>query len=290
MKQRQHRGQGSRPHGYNRNQQQDSGRQRSRPPTARQVVQALELSDWSERWNEYRRAPHRTAPTYQLPLSRTFTALPLHSALPRAQSTLLTLLRTEKIGFNDFLAQRDVPNVHPECECGWVRQTPKHIVVRCPLLPGRESLWRAAGTPSYDEAINDPRGAAAITAWLLSNCGPHRLAQFTVAKEIFLKNKPRAAPVSPFRSGGRGHHSCPPPGPLPWSLPFHGCFFGVSTRFFWEQYTWLSFVIGRFFSFFLVLWAVFLWGSANMSGARPFLFLAECCKLIFWDCHCRGPA
>ena len=91
--------------------------------------------------------------------------------------------------------QRDVPDVHPECECGWPRQAPKHVVVNCPLLPGRESLWAAAGTPSYDAAIHDPRGAAAITAWLLSNCGPNRLAQFTVAKDLFCKNKPHAAPL-----------------------------------------------------------------------------------------------
>ena len=50
------------------------------------------------------------------------------------------LIRTGAIGLNDFLAARNVPNITPECECGWVRQTPKYIVVYCPYLGGREQI------------------------------------------------------------------------------------------------------------------------------------------------------
>ena len=49
--------------------------------------------------------------------------------LSRAKSSILTQLRTGAIGLNDFLAAQNVPNITPECECGWVRQTPKYIVI-----------------------------------------------------------------------------------------------------------------------------------------------------------------
>ena len=41
-------------------------------------------------------------------------------------------LRTEKIGLNDFLFTRRVPDVtSPRCECGERRQTVAHILLRC---------------------------------------------------------------------------------------------------------------------------------------------------------------
>jgi hypothetical protein len=41
-------------------------------------------------------------------------------------------LRTEKIGFNDFLFTRSVPDVtSPRCDCGERRQTVAHILLRC---------------------------------------------------------------------------------------------------------------------------------------------------------------
>ena len=73
--------------------------------------------------------------------------------LSRAKSFILTQLRTGAIGLNDFLAAWNVPNITPECECGWVRQTPKHIVVHCPYLGGREQMWIRAGTLNYNRAL-----------------------------------------------------------------------------------------------------------------------------------------
>jgi len=73
--------------------------------------------------------------------------------LSRAKSFILTQLRTGAIGLNNFLAARNVPNITLECECGWVRQTPKHIVVYCLYLGGREQMWTRAGTLNYNRAL-----------------------------------------------------------------------------------------------------------------------------------------
>ena len=73
--------------------------------------------------------------------------------LSRAKSSILTQLRTGAIGLNDFLAVWNVPNITPEYECGWVHQTPKHIVVHCLYLGGKEQMWTRAGTLNYNRAL-----------------------------------------------------------------------------------------------------------------------------------------
>ena len=175
-----------------------SGTDPPEKPATSSAIRELEFRDWAERWEEYRTAPGRTAPTYNSPLCRQNSIPVLHRGFPRAQSSLLTLLRTEKIGFNDFLARQNVPNVHPACECGWSRQTPQHVVVHCPLMAPRTSLWEAAQTRNYHVALSTPHGAAAITSWLLRQCGPQRLAQFQVARELFQTHAPISAPLNPW--------------------------------------------------------------------------------------------
>ena len=78
--------------------------------------------------------------------------LHLHQGLSKRHSALLVQLRTEKIGFKDFLFNRRVPNVtDPMCDCGEGRQTVTHILLRCRKLrdlrkqehgrfPGRHNL------------------------------------------------------------------------------------------------------------------------------------------------------
>ena len=120
----------------------------------------------------------------------------LHKGLSRAKSSILTQLRTQAIGLNDFLATRNVPNVTPECECGWVRQTPKHIVVHCPYLRGREQMWTKAATLDYNVALQTKQGAEAVTSWLLSRCNRLRLPQFRVAKELAGKQQETRHPLT----------------------------------------------------------------------------------------------
>ena len=61
------------------------------------------------------------------------------------EKELATLLRTEVIGFNDFLHRVGVPNVEARWPCGWEWQTPKHVVMSCPGLAGRDRMLSAAG-------------------------------------------------------------------------------------------------------------------------------------------------
>jgi hypothetical protein len=83
----------------------------------------------------------------------------LHAPLSKPESTMAT----EAIRLNDFLHQVGVPDVEAGCSCGWERQTPKHVVMFCPNLSGRER----AGTTDYSTLLNTKKGLRAVTSWLI---------------------------------------------------------------------------------------------------------------------------
>jgi hypothetical protein len=83
---------------------------------------------WIAKWRKDTkgRATYRHTPT------PTKKVLQLHEGRPKRESALLIQLRTEKIGFNDFLFNRRVPDVtSPRCDCGARRQTVAHVLLYC---------------------------------------------------------------------------------------------------------------------------------------------------------------
>ena len=48
------------------------------------------------------------------------------------------------------------------------RQTPKHVVLLCPLRTNREAMLLAAGTDNYNILLLTQRGLKAVTQWLTS--------------------------------------------------------------------------------------------------------------------------
>ena len=65
--------------------------------------------------------------------------LDLHGNLAKAESSLAVQVRTEKIGFAQFLHRLRVLAVtSPACDCGWHSQTAKHIAWYCHLRPHRQ--------------------------------------------------------------------------------------------------------------------------------------------------------
>jgi hypothetical protein len=110
---------------------------------------------WISAWREEKkgRATYRHTPT------PTKKVLQLHERLSKRESALLVQLRTEKIGLNDFLFARRVPDVtSPRCDCGARRQTVAHILLYCNKrrnlrnrifanLSGRDNIRTILGTP-----------------------------------------------------------------------------------------------------------------------------------------------
>jgi hypothetical protein len=168
------------------------------------VIREWITSKWEESWNTYRDGritrsgvTNPVAPPTLLNglFEAPGSACPLlYQKLTRAQASLLIQLRSEKVGFNNFLALRQVPDKLPQCECGWHSQTPRHIVISCPLLDARDTMWAQAGTTDYDTALGTQQGAAAVTTWLM---GTGKLAQFRVAYRLENSGPP---PTEPLRS------------------------------------------------------------------------------------------
>ena len=163
-------------------------------PLPRSVWQAYQLAEqWCwERWHQLHGGPPPTTQTQDpdpgggdnwKPSKMPYrSALRLHAGLSKAQSSILTQVRTGEIGLAAFLCKRRVPGFPtPACSCGAPWETAKHVVLDCPrLLRARRSLYLAAATTDYQALTSQPRPTAALTAWILRQ---GILPQFSWAQE-----------------------------------------------------------------------------------------------------------
>ena len=109
-------------------------------------------------------------------------ALQLHASLPKPHSSLLTQIRTGKIGLVAFLHKCWVPGFKsPACPCGWQWETAKHVILNCPRFTReRWQLRQVIPSTDFQRLTTDPRAAAVVTAWFLRL---DLLPQFTWARE-----------------------------------------------------------------------------------------------------------
>ena len=119
--------------------------------------------------------------------------LRLRADLPKPYSSLLTQIRTGKIGLAAFLHQRRVPGVDsPACPCGWRWETAKHIILNCPrFTQQRWQLRQQVPSTDFQQLTSNPRAAAVVTKWFLSL---DLLSQFSWASEQLLS--PPLPPLS----------------------------------------------------------------------------------------------
>ena len=132
---------------------------------------------WKSTWATYQnRIP---LPTEAQQASLDKKRLKIHSNLAKAESSLATQIRTEKIGLANFLFNRRVPNVNsPACICGWPRQTAKHVIMHCQLIDGRNELFNQVKTNNYRTIIENSAKLKKLTAWLMR---ADILKQFSIA-------------------------------------------------------------------------------------------------------------
>ena len=135
-----------------------------------------------DRWNEHAYGMQRHRPTAQESEWK-FSVRAIHKGLSKAESSMATLLRTEKIGLNQFLYQRRVPGVvSPACECGWHKQTTKHVIIHCPTYAqGRAQMYHEAGTSQYREILTTSKGVRVVTRWAIRS---GILQMFRLAREL----------------------------------------------------------------------------------------------------------
>jgi hypothetical protein len=103
-------------------------------------------------------------------------ALEKHTGLRKHESSLLTQIRTGKIGLRAFLFDRKVPDINtPRCSCGYARETAAHLVLNCPdVEEDRERLRATLRTNPMQNSIDFRRAtesndtAAVLVRWVLS--------------------------------------------------------------------------------------------------------------------------
>ena len=89
--------------------------------------------------------------------------LKIHKVLKKAESSLLTQIRTGRIGLNSFHNKRKVPGFDsPLCACGTAEQTVQHVLDCDFLNTNRNELLRAEGSTNLKVLLRTKKGTRAL--------------------------------------------------------------------------------------------------------------------------------
>ena len=117
--------------------------------------------------------------------------------MTKAQSSLYTQVKTDHIGFRDYLFSRKVPGViTPWCACGEARETAFHVICECSGCDeedddadddGEEEVEKPQAIADLrtrkdlEIALEDPEASREITRWLMAT---GRLPEFALAQRL----------------------------------------------------------------------------------------------------------
>ncbi len=140
---------------------------------------------WNQRWEKYR---ERVADVNATPAQRSHLSnktVKMRDGLQKAESTLATHIRTERIGLNAYLHSRNVPGTDsPRCGCGWSHQTAKHVLMHCPDWSHlRPRMLQDAGSSDYRIIVATTKGLRAVAKMMMET---ELLEQFRVARTLVL--------------------------------------------------------------------------------------------------------
>jgi hypothetical protein len=144
---------------------------------------------WKRRWSQHASQPldrHRIPAPASRP-AFSYDALKKHKDLRKHESSLLTQIRTGKVGLRDFLFERKVPDVAtPRCLCGEAPETAAHLALDCrDLAQQREELRRLMSPKAmrtyrdFATATAKKKSARTLVRWLLST---GRFPEFRLAE------------------------------------------------------------------------------------------------------------
>ncbi len=111
-------------------------------------------------------------------------AVKLHAQLRKAESSIITQIRTGRNGLAAFLNKRRVQDFpSPICPCGQARETAKHVIVHCSRFTERRAALRDPRTGQLDvkKLVEDPGGAARLARWFMQL---RILPQYFLAAEL----------------------------------------------------------------------------------------------------------
>jgi exonuclease III len=147
-------------------------------------IDSFHAARWQQRWNTYCDSVPTPTPAQTGNIDK--KRLKLHDQLQKAESSLSTQIRTEKIGLASFLFKRRVPGVSSaRCRCGWGNQTIKHVIMFCGLMNDRDRMLRDVGTTDYRQLTASSRRLKIVIKWLLQH---DLLPQFALAAKLLYEH------------------------------------------------------------------------------------------------------
>lgn len=153
------------------------------PKEQEKAIRAYHANQWEIRWERYRRSKEEAIWTPAQSARLTRAKIRMRKGLAKAESTMATHIRTERIGLNAYLQSRRVPgHDSASCQCGHPRQTAKHVIMFCRrYIDQRRGMLEAADTQDYRKLVTQPKGLKEVTKFLIQT---GLLAQFSLANRL----------------------------------------------------------------------------------------------------------
>jgi hypothetical protein len=123
------------------------------------------MSAWRRRWEAHR---HEWGLVGVGPPSG--KAVKLHSGLHKAESSVITQIRTGRIGLAAFLNKAQVPDFpSPVCQCGQANETAAHVIVHCPRFAEarRGLIDRGSSMVDLRSLVTKAEGVKRLARWFL---------------------------------------------------------------------------------------------------------------------------
>jgi exonuclease III len=143
-------------------------------------IKTMVEKEWVERWRKYKeRERNHTHPADEG--SQKNNMILVHRGLSKAESTIITQIRTGRIGLRGYLHTRKVPGFETgACQCGQEYQDARHMLQCSLVTEGREAMTRQTGTEDLTALTTKPRNAKLLARWWIRTIP---LDQFTLARE-----------------------------------------------------------------------------------------------------------
>jgi hypothetical protein len=137
------------------------------------------LSQWKQRWESNR--PEWGLTGIGPPCRKT---IKIHEGLHKAESLVITQIRTGRIGLAAFLNKARVPEFpSPACQCGQAYETAKHIIAECPRFAEARRSLTEPGSNQVDvkSLVSKADRVQGLARWFLRL---RILPQFHLAEEL----------------------------------------------------------------------------------------------------------
>lgn len=149
------------------------------PPLLDEADWASVTDRWKARWQRDADKSHSRTPATQTPCWTAQAVRRRHLHLTKAESSLLTQIRTGHIGLRAYLFRRQAVD-SPTCQCGAGDETAAHVILSCAEAPPRPAVWPRT-LEDLHRRLQSGLTARPLLRWLIRS---DRLPEYRLAKEL----------------------------------------------------------------------------------------------------------